>query len=141
MAIFKFCKAIFAGAPITVYNHGHMQRDFTYVDDIVQGIVRILQAPPEPLTGSNDSNVSPYYRIYNIGHNQPVELLTLIRLLEEKIGRKANIEMLEMQPGDVPVTYADIGRLATQFGYTPQTSIEEGIGRFVDWYRAYFKPA
>jgi UDP-glucuronate 4-epimerase len=141
MAIFKFCKAIFAGAPITVYNHGHMQRDFTYVDDIVQGIVRILQAPPGPLAGNNDSNISPYYRIYNIGHNQPVELLTLIRLLEEKIGKKANIEMLEMQPGDVPVTYADINRLATQFGYTPQISIEEGISRFVDWYRAYFKPA
>jgi UDP-glucuronate 4-epimerase len=140
MAIFKFCKAIFAGTPITVYNNGHMQRDFTYVDDIVQGIVRILQTPPGATenTGKNAANFSPYYRIYNIGHNQPVELLTLVRLLEEKIGRKANIEMLEMQPGDVPVTYADINRLATQFGYAPQTSIEEGISRFVDWFRAYF---
>lgn len=135
MAIFKFSKAIFAGAPIAVYNNGHMRRDFTYIDDIVQAIVKILQQPPD---GAAPKNSSPPYRIYNIGHNEPVELLTLIRLLEEKIGRKANIDMLEMQPGDVPVTYADVSRLATHFGYAPKTSIEEGISRFVDWFRGYF---
>jgi len=115
MAIYKFCKAIHEGSPIEVYNQGQMHRDFTYIDDI-----------------------APNYRMYNIGHNHPVELLKLIRVLEDKIGKKANIKWLPMQPGDVPVTYADIDHLGEEVGYRPQTSIEEGISRFVDWYREFY---
>jgi UDP-glucuronate 4-epimerase len=139
MAIFKFCKAIHEGLPIEVYNQGQMHRDFTYIDDIVEGIVRVLAKPPgaqQSDTGSND--VAANYRVYNIGHNHPVELLKLIRVLENKIGKKANIKWLPMQPGDVPVTYADIDRLGKEVGYRPHTSIEEGVSRFVDWYREFY---
>ncbi len=133
MALFKFCKAILAGTPIDVYNQGQMQRDFTYVDDVVEGVVRTMDKPASP-----DDQGAPY-QIYNIGNHQPVELLRLIQVLEQKIGRKAVMKWLPMQPGDVPVTYADIDKLAAAIGYRPQTSIEEGVGRFVDWYRDYYK--
>jgi UDP-glucuronate 4-epimerase len=139
MAIFKFCKAIHEGSPIEVYNQGQMHRDFTYIDDIVEGIVRVLAKPPaaEQEGGASD-DVAPNYRVYNIGHNHPVELLRLVRVLEDKIGKKANIKWLPMQPGDVPVTYADIDRLGEEVGYRPHTSIEEGVSRFVDWYREFY---
>jgi UDP-glucuronate 4-epimerase len=133
MALFKFCKAILEGTPIDVYNQGQMQRDFTYVDDVVEGVVRAMDKPASP-----DDQAAPY-QIYNIGNHQPVELLRLIQVLEQKIGRKAVMKSLPMQPGDVPVTYADIDKLAAAIGYRPQTSIEEGVGRFVDWYRDYYK--
>jgi UDP-glucuronate 4-epimerase len=139
MAIFKFCKAIYEGSPIEVYNQGQMLRDFTYVDDIVEGVVRVLGKPPRLQKSTPESDISPRYRVYNIGHNHPVELLALIQLLEKKIGKKANIKWLPMQPGDVPVTYADINRLGNEVGYRPHTSIEEGISRFVDWYREHYK--
>jgi UDP-glucuronate 4-epimerase len=137
MALFKFCNAIFEGKAIEVYNHGRMRRDFTYIDDVVESIMRIMEKPPcgsEKQTGS-----SPHYRIYNIGNNQPVELLDMIRVLEEKIGRKARIEFLPMQPGDVPATYADVEELSGSIGYHPGTPIQIGVSRFVDWYREYHK--
>ena len=140
MAIFKFCKAIYGNTPIDVYNNGQMRRDFTYIDDIVEGVIKIMENPPACAAKSGAAtDVSPRYRVYNIGNNQPVELLRLIQVLEDKIGKKAAIKWLPMQPGDVPVTYADIERLSSEIGYRPHTSIEEGIDRFVDWYREYFK--
>ncbi len=140
MAIFKFCKSICEGTPIDVYNHGQMRRDFTYIDDIVEGVIRILERPPgRGLDTSQEQSSSQYYQLYNIGNNQPVELGKLIQVLEDKIGKKAIIKWLPMQPGDVPVTYADIDKLSRAVDYRPHTPIEEGIGRFVDWYREYYK--
>jgi UDP-glucuronate 4-epimerase len=137
MALFKFCKAILEDRPIEVYNQGKMRRDFTYIDDVVESVVRILEKPP---CGSDrQEQHSPHYRIYNIGNHQPVELLHMIRVLEEKIGRKAKMNFLPMQPGDVPATYADIEELAQTIHYRPSTPIEVGVGRFVDWYREYHK--
>jgi UDP-glucuronate 4-epimerase len=140
MAIFKFCKAILDGTPIEVYNNGHMLRDFTYIDDVVEGVLRTIEKLPasEPDNGESGA-FSPQYRIYNIGNNRPVELTRLIQILEEKIGRKAIIRWLPMQPGDVPVTYADIDALTSTVGYRPHTPIQEGVSRFVDWYRDYYK--
>jgi UDP-glucuronate 4-epimerase len=141
MAIFKFCKAIFEGSPIDVYNHGHMKRDFTYIDDVVEGVIRIMETPPcSTLQDRPDGVSSAPYRLYNIGNNQPVDLARLIQVLEEKIGAKAIIQLLPMQPGDVPTTFADIDRLSQAVGYRPNTPIEEGVSRFVDWYREYYKP-
>jgi UDP-glucuronate 4-epimerase len=139
MALFKFCKAIIEGTPIDVYNHGNMLRDFTFIDDVVEGIVRVLQKPPSCLPADDARGSLPPYQIYNIGNNQPVELLKLIRVLEDKIGKKAVLQLLPMQPGDVPTTYADIEALSLRIGYRPSTSIEEGVSRFVDWYRGYYK--
>lgn len=140
MAIFKFCKAIHEGEPIDVFNHGQMRRDFTYIDDIVEGVVRVMEKPPAATADvSPEPGRSPLYRIFNIGNHQPVELLKLIQVMEEKIGKKAVIRWLPMQPGDVPATYADIEGLSSVAGYRPHTPIEEGIGRFVDWYREYYK--
>jgi UDP-glucuronate 4-epimerase len=138
MALFKFCKAIYAGSPIEVYNQGKMLRDYTYVDDVVEGIVRLLERPPSHRGGPGPDS-PPSYRLYNLGNHQPVELARVIELLEETIGRKADIRWLPMQPGDVPATYADIDRLAEDAGYRPTTSIEVGIERFVGWYREYYK--
>ncbi len=141
MALFKFCKAIFQGDPIDLYNHGHMLRDFTYIDDIVEGVVRIVQKPPAPASASSEREGEsvPPYRIFNIGNNQPVELTRLIEILENKTGRKALTRGLPMQPGDVPVTFADIDELVKKIEYRPRVPIEEGVGRFVDWYREYYK--
>jgi UDP-glucuronate 4-epimerase len=130
MAMFKFCKAIFEDHPIEVYNHGKMRRDFTYIDDVVESVMRVMEQPPA-------SGDTPRYRVFNIGNNRPVELMYLIKVLEEKTGRKAKIEFKPMQPGDVPETYADIEDLAHSINYRPKTSIEVGVGRFVDWYREY----
>lgn len=133
MALFKFVKAIIEGTPIEVFNHGKMLRDFTYIDDIVEGVVRIMEIPPAANGGE-----APY-RLYNIGNNQPVELTRLIAVLEEKLGKKAVQKFLPMQPGDVPTTYADIDELSRISGYRPHTPIEVGVERFVEWYRQYYR--
>jgi UDP-glucuronate 4-epimerase len=138
MALFKFCKAILNGEPIDVYNHGKMLRDFTYVDDVVEGVIRVMENPPSTALQSTDTTAAPS-RVYNIGNNQPVELLKLIRIMEEKIGRTAIMNMLPMQAGDVPVTYADIDELTLAVGYRPNTPIEVGVSRFVDWYREHYR--
>lgn len=138
MAYFKFTKAILAGKPIDVYNHGEMKRDFTYIDDIVEGIVRIMTKKPfgsEPSDG--DSKKAPYM-VYNIGNNNPVELGTFISAIEKSLGKKAVKNMLPMQPGDVPATYADIDALANDVGFKPATSVEDGIEKFVAWYKGYY---
>ena len=137
MALFKFCRAIIDGTPIEAYNHGQMRRDFTFVDDVVEGVIRVMERPPARESTATFSR--PPYRIYNIGNNQPIELGRLIEVLEEKIGRKAVIRGLPMQPGDVPVTYADIDELSAAVGYRPHTPIENGVSKFVDWYRKFYK--
>lgn len=144
MALFKFTKAILAGEPIQVFNHGKHRRDFTYVDDIVEGIVRVLDQPALP-SNSWDSDIpdpgtSKYpWRIYNIGSSNPVELLDYIVALENALGKKAKLEMLPLQPGDVLETFADVDDLVETFGYRPVTKVEDGISAFVDWYRDFFK--
>ena len=143
MALFMFTKAILAGEPIQVFNHGRMKRDFTYVDDIVTGVVRVLDriAQPNPTwSGEAPDPGTSYapYKMYNIGNNQPVELLRFIEVLEESLGMKAQKQMLPIQPGDVPATYADTEDLERDVGFRPSTSIEVGIGRFVDWYRSFY---
>jgi UDP-glucuronate 4-epimerase len=131
MAPFLFTKAIFDGAPIKVFNNGGMKRDFTYIDDIVDGIARVLEASPSPPPGA--------YKIYNIGYGQPVDLISFIGTIEKSAGKKAQKELLPMQPGDVPVTWADISGLAADTGYQPRTGIAEGVPRFVQWYRDYYR--
>jgi len=138
MALFKFCKAILKGEAIDVYNHGKMLRDFTYVDDVVEGVVRVMNNPPG-LNNTVLNRSSAPARVYNIGNNQPVELLKLIQIMEEKIGRKTKLNMLPMQAGDVPVTYANIDELSQAVGYRPNTPIEVGVSRFVDWYREHYR--
>ncbi len=144
MALFLFTKAILEGKPIDVYNHGKMKRDFTYVDDIVSGITKLLSKAPRPDESWNGDKPDPSssfapYRVFNIGNNNPVELIRFIELLEEKLGKKAVKNFLPIQPGDVPETYADIDALEEAVGFRPSTSIEDGIGKFVDWYREYYK--
>lgn len=142
MALFKFTEAILAGRPIDVYNHGRMQRDFTYVDDIVEGLMRVADRIPQgDAQWSSDvpdpgSSRAPY-KIYNIGNHQPVELLYFIETLERCLGIEAQKNMLPIQPGDVPATYADVEDLRQDVGFRPNTPIEEGIARFVEWYREY----
>lgn len=143
MALFIFTKAILEGKPIDVYNHGKMRRDFTYIDDIVEGIVRIIPNIPQPNTNWNGNQPDPAtsfapYKIYNIGNNKPVELMHFISVLEDKLGKKAVKNMLPIQEGDVPATFADIDDLTRDVGFKPETTIEEGIGHFVDWYREYY---
>ena len=138
MSYFKFTKAIMKGDPIQVYNSGNMKRDFTYIDDIVEGIVRLLGKKPERIQLPTISSNAPY-KIYNIGNNQPVELMEFISVFEEKIGKKAIKQFLPMQAGDVHETYADIEDLEKDIGFKPQTTINEGIGKFVDWYKEYYK--
>ncbi|MBX3272835.1 MAG: NAD-dependent epimerase [Sandaracinaceae bacterium] len=143
MALFLFTKAILAGEPIRVFNHGAMRRDFTYVDDIVRGVVATMDRVPAPdptwTSEAPDPGTSTApYRIYNIGNNQPVELMTMIETLERALGREAQKIMLPMQAGDVPATYADVDDLARDVDFRPSTPIEEGIARFVEWYRAFY---
>ncbi|MEX0726809.1 MAG: NAD-dependent epimerase [Planctomycetaceae bacterium] len=142
MAVFKFTKAILAGKPIDVYNDGQMRRDFTYIDDIVAGILRVTETIPTPNPEWSAEQPDPScsfapYRVYNIGNNRPVELMHLIAVLEQAIGKPAAKNMLPMQPGDVLETYADISDLERDVGFRPTTSIEEGVKRFVEWYREY----
>ena len=143
MAMFLFTKAILAGEPIQVFNYGKMKRDFTYVDDIVEGVVRTLDhtAPENPeWNGANPdpgTSAAPY-RLYNIGNNNPVELMYLIETIEKTLGKTAEKQMMPLQPGDVPATYADVEALIDDVGFKPETSIEDGVARFIDWYRSYF---
>ena len=142
MALFLFTEAILKGRPIQVFNHGRMQRDFTYIDDIVEGVVRVmgrLPAPNPDWSGDRPDPGTSYapYRIYNIGNNQPVELNTFIATIESVLGRAAQKQYLDMQPGDVPATYADVEDLMADVGFKPATPIREGIERFVAWYRSY----
>jgi UDP-glucuronate 4-epimerase len=143
MAMFKFAKAILAGEPIDVYNHGQMRRDFTFVDDIVEGVVRVSDRIAAPNPDWDSANPDPGtsnapYRIYNIGNHQPVELMELIRVMEEKLGRKAELNMMPIQPGDVLATCADVENLTRDVDFHPNTPIEVGVGRFLDWYMEYF---
>ena len=144
MAYFLFTKAIIEGRPIDVFNNGRMKRDFTYIDDIIEAVVRVIDRIPEPdpsWSGDAPDSATSYapYRLYNIGNNQPVELLKFIGVLEEVLGKKAVKNMLPMQAGDVPATYADIGDLMRDVGFKPSTPIEEGLKRFVEWYKQYHK--
>lgn len=144
MALFLFTRAILEGRPIDVFNHGRMQRDFTYIDDIVEGIVRVMARVPAPAPGWDGTAPDPGtsfapYSIYNIGNNSPVELSRFIEVLESCLGRKAEKNYLPMQAGDVPATYADIDDLSRDVGFRPSTPIEEGIARFVSWYRDYYR--
>ena len=143
MAMFKFTKAILEGTPIDVYNNGKMRRDFTYIDDIVEGIFRVIDATAEPnpdwFSGQPDPGTSDApYRVYNIGNNQPVELMHLIETLEDTLERTAEKNFMPMQPGDVPETYAEVDDLIEAVGFAPNTTIEEGIARFVEWYKEYY---
>ena len=142
MALFLFTKNILAGKPIDVFNYGKHRRDFTYIDDIVEGVIRVLDRIPEPNpewsgdTPDSATSTAPY-RLYNIGNNQPVELMHYIEVLEDCLGKKAEMNMLPLQPGDVPATYANVDDLVRDVGYKPDMSVEQGIANFVDWYRDY----
>jgi UDP-glucuronate 4-epimerase len=144
MALFKFTRAILAGEPIDVFNYGRHRRDFTYIDDIVEGVIRVLDRVPAPNANwSGDapdsaSSTAPY-RLYNIGNNHPVELMDYIGTLERCLGKKAQMNLLPLQPGDVPDTYADVQDLVRETGYKPDTPVEVGVSRFVDWYLAYYQ--
>ena len=143
MALFLFTKAIIEGRPIDVFNYGKMQRDFTYIDDIVEGIVRVMDniaSPDAAWTGDAPDSATSYapYKLYNIGNNNPVELMHYIEVLEDCLGKKAEKNLLPIQAGDVPATYADVDDLIKDVGFKPSTSIEDGISRFVQWYREYY---
>ena len=144
MALFKFTRGILAGEPLPVFNSGKMIRDFTYIDDIVEGLARVIDRPatPDPLWNAeqpDSARSSAPWRLYNIGNHQPVELMRYIEILEQCLGRKAVLDLQPMQPGDVPSTYADTAELSAAIGFKPTTPIETGIRRFVDWYRDYYK--
>ena len=144
MALFLFTRGILTGRPIAVFNQGDMVRDFTYVDDIVQGILRVIDHPAKPNGGWRGDAPDPAtshapYRVYNIGNNRPVKLLRYIEVLEEALGRKAVLDLQPMQKGDVPATMADVSALEEDVGYRPATPVEVGIPRFVEWYRSYYK--
>lgn len=143
MALFLFTKKILAGEPIDVFNHGKHTRDFTYIDDIVEGVIRTLDRVPGPDPAYDPLNPSPAtssapYRVYNIGNNSPVELLRYIEVLEDCLGRKAEKRLLPLQPGDVPDTYADVSALTRDTGYQPATPVEIGVRNFVEWYRGFY---
>lgn len=142
MAMYLFTRAIFAGEPIDVFNNGDMERDFTYVDDVVESLVRVGDKPATPNPNWSGQTPDPAtstapYRLYNIGNNNPVKLMRLIELIEDAVGKKALLRMLPMQPGDVPATFADVEDLARAVDFAPRTSIEEGVKRSVAWYRDY----
>ncbi|MBN3924815.1 NAD-dependent epimerase [Nostoc sp. NMS4] len=144
MAPFLFTKAILAGNPIDVFNYGQMRRDFTYIDDIIEGVVRVMDKIPEPnsilsrdVSNSETSNAA--YKLYNIGNNQSVELMRFIEVMENCLGIKAEKNLLPIQPGDIPITYADVDDLARDVDFRPNTPIEVGVERFVSWYRSYYQ--
>ena len=141
MAAFVFTKAILAGSPITVFNHGNMQRDFTFIDDIVQGVIRALDHPPlaEPSTGDFAFDTMAPHRVFNIGNHNPEPLTKFIAAIEDALGIKAKRDFQSLQPGDVPVTYAETSALRALTGFAPATPLRVGIQRFVDWYRLYYK--
>jgi len=144
MAYFKFVKAITEGKPIDVYNFGKMKRDFTYIDDVIEGVVRVMYQPPQgnadrSANSPDESKSTVPYKLYNIGNNSPVELITFIEVIEKALGKTAHKNLLPMQPGDVLSTYADVNELIKDVGFKPATSIESGVHRFVQWYREYYK--
>ncbi len=143
MALFLFTKAILAGEPIRIFNHGRMRRDFTFVDDIVEGVIRVLDTPatPDPTfdpDAPDPSTSSAPYRIFNIGNDQPTELLRYVEVLEDALGVKAIRQLEDIQPGDVPATWADVDALRAAVGFAPATPVEEGVARFVAWYREFY---
>lgn len=144
MALFLFTKAMVEGRPIDVFNRGDMQRDFTFIDDIVEGVIRTLDRPAEPDPAFDGDRPHPGhsrapYRVFNIGNQGPVKLMTFIEAIEQALGITAQKNLLPMQPGDVPATYADVSELTAWTGFSPATPIEEGVARFVEWYRAYYR--
>jgi UDP-glucuronate 4-epimerase len=144
MALFLFTKAILKDKPIKVFNHGKMQRDFTYIDDIIEGVVRVMGRLPLPNPQWNGDAPDPGtsyapFKVYNIGNNSPVELLTFIETIEKALGKSAQKEFMDLQPGDVPATYADVEDLIADVGFKPSTPLEAGIQKFVDWYQAYYQ--
>ena len=144
MALFIFTKKILAGEPIDVFNHGNHRRDFTYIDDIVEGVIRTLDSVATPNAEWSGTQPDPGtskapYRLYNIGSNNPVELSRFIEIIEERVGKKAEKNLLPLQPGDVPATYANVDDLIQDVGYKPSTSVEDGIANFVDWYRDFYQ--
>ena len=146
MALFKFTKGIIEGTPIPVFNEGKMVRDFTYIDDVVEGVVRVIDntAAPNPKWSGNKPDPATSYapfRIYNIGNNNPVQLMRYIEVLEQCLGKKAKLDLLPMQDGDVPATSANTELLEQAVGFRPDTTVEAGIARFVEWYRQYYKVA
>ena len=146
MALFKFARGILAGDAIPVFNEGKMIRDFTYIDDIAEGVIRVVDVIAAPSGDWKSDDPDPArsnapYRIFNIGNNRPVQLLDCIAVLERHLGRRAKLEMLPMQPGDVPSTMADVSELETAVGFRPGTTIDEGVGRFVAWYKEYYDVA
>ena len=144
MAIFQFTRAILDGSPIAVYNYGKMKRDFTYIDDIVEGVVRVMDKAPQGKmtwrgkTPDPSSSIAPY-KIYNIGNNNPVSLVEFIEAIEETLCKHAIKNLLPMQPGDVPATWADVSGLIEDIYYQPHTPIKEGIEKFILWYRSFYK--
>jgi UDP-glucuronate 4-epimerase len=143
MVLFKYTKAILEGRPIDVFNEGHMKRDFTYIDDVVESVVRVMDIIPagdETWSGNDPdpSTSSAPFRLFNVGNHDAVELLDVIAMLEDALGKKAQLNFLPMQPGDVPATYADVASLEQATGFTPRTSMKDGIRHFVDWYRGFF---
>lgn len=141
MALFKFVKGILEGREIEVYNYGKMERDFTYIDDIIEGVVRVIDNPAQSnphWKGEPGSSPAPY-RVYNIGRGSPVKLMDFIETIEKVVGKKAKKKLMPMQPGDVPSTYADTTALERDFGYKPKVSVEEGVAKFVEWYRNYYR--
>ena len=143
MALFYFTKSILAGEPIDVFNYGKHRRDFTYIDDIVEGVLRALDHTAAPAPDWDSANPDPGssytpYRIYNIGNSKPVELMHYIHVIEECLGKKAEMNLLPLQPGDVPDTYADVQALVADTGYRPNTSVDDGVARFIEWYLDYY---
>ncbi|MGH9469877.1 MAG: NAD-dependent epimerase [Terriglobia bacterium] len=144
MALFIFAKAILSGEPLELFNSGRMRRDLTYIDDIVEAVVRVMERVPAPdpnwsANPPDPASSSAPFRLYNVGNHQPVELLTLIRILEAKLGKKAQVKMLPLQPGDAPATCADVADLERDIGFRPQTPIEAGAERFIEWFRSYYR--
>ena len=146
MAYFTFTKAILEGRPIDVYNYGHLKLDFTYIDDIVEGVIRVLDRPPTPVSSNQEPRTTnqkpaiPPYRVYNLGNHTPIDLLHFIEVLEKALGKNAKRNLLPMQPGDVLSSFADVDALTRDVGFTPSTPIETGIERFVAWLRGYYHP-
>jgi UDP-glucuronate 4-epimerase len=147
MAMYIFAKAIAEGAPIKLFNHGRMQRDFTYIDDVIEALERVIDRPPTKSAGTSNaapdpakSSVAPW-ALYNIGNNKTVAVSRVVELLEKELGREAKIELAPMQPGDVPATCADVDDLIREFGFRPGTAIEDGVARFIGWFRDYHMPA
>jgi len=144
MSYFKFTKSMYEGKPIQVFNHGQMKRDFTHIDDIIEGVTRLIQHPATPDASWSGDHPNPAsskapYRLYNIGNNNPVKLMDMINILQEETGIKANLEMLPMQAGDVMATYADVSALKDAVGFAPNTPLQKGLREFVGWYRDYYK--